>query len=212
MGIKSLIAEKFLSKDRVTCYIIIFLFTFQALGISVLHADGPRGEDIFNKGLESYRVNEFYNAISLFEKAITELLGQDAYRDTLKEAYMYLGRCLVISNNEEKAKEAFRNALEIDPSLSMDIMRDPPKIIGIFEEARAIYKKEQQDKKQLVTLEKSMTEEPAADSVRKPWYKKWWVWGVSAAVVGGAAVALSSSSSSGSGDDGETTIRITWGP
>ncbi|MFC1854011.1 hypothetical protein ACFL27_27820, partial [candidate division CSSED10-310 bacterium] len=57
-------------------------------GLARIQAKGSKGEKLFEKGIEAYRENEFYTASSLFERAITELMGEEEYRPYLKSAFL----------------------------------------------------------------------------------------------------------------------------
>ncbi len=76
----------------------------------------------------------------LFEKAITELkkaidLNPKDKKD-LVEAYEYLAFTYIGLNDFDKAQEAFKNSLQIDPALQLDPTYHPPKIIKLFEQVR----------------------------------------------------------------------------
>lgn len=63
----------------------------------------------------------------------------------------------------------------------------------------------------LETLETRVTPEQRSKSGKKVWYKKKWLWGVSAVVIGGAAVALAAGGSSEE-DESPGSISVDWGP
>ena len=61
-----------------------------------------------------------------------------------------------------------------------------------------------------------MPVEAEAPSVKKPWYKKWWIWVVAILVVGGGAALAASSGGDGNGggdksdDTDYGSIEVTW--
>lgn len=59
---------------------------------------------------------------------------------------------------------------------------------------------------------KSITDAQTSSVVKinKPWYKKWWVWGLTAVVVGAAAGGGGGGSSSGASGGGTGGVQVAW--
>ncbi len=77
-----------------------------------------------------------------YEHAIRELENAMSYLEQLKqtdqvEAYKYLAFSYVAFGNQTKAKQQFKKALQLNPDLELDPATVSPKIIKVFEEARA---------------------------------------------------------------------------
>jgi len=84
--------------------------------------------------------NHYYNGE--YEMAIRELENALQYLKQLKqtdqvEAYKYLAFSYVAFGDRNKAKEQFKKALVLDPELELDPATVSPKIIKVFEEAKA---------------------------------------------------------------------------
>lgn len=77
-----------------------------------------------------------------YEYAIRELENAMRYLEQLKqsdqvEAYKYLAFSYVAFGDRNKAKEQFKKALHLNPDLELDPATVSPKIIKVFEEAKA---------------------------------------------------------------------------
>ena len=77
-----------------------------------------------------------------YEYAIRELENAMSYLEQLKqtdqvEAYKYLAFSYVAFGNQTKAKAQFKKALQLNPDLELDPATVSPKIIKVFEEAKA---------------------------------------------------------------------------
>jgi tetratricopeptide (TPR) repeat protein len=84
--------------------------------------------------------NHYYNGE--YQSAIRELENALLYLRQLKqtdqvEAYKYLAFSYVAFGDRIKAKEQFKNALLLNPELELDPATVSPKIIKVFEEAKA---------------------------------------------------------------------------
>ncbi|HIE05800.1 MAG TPA: hypothetical protein EYP58_03260 [bacterium (Candidatus Stahlbacteria)] len=82
-----------------------------------------------------YNNGEYEKAINELEKAL-KFLKQLKYSDQV-EAYKYLSFSYVAFGNNQKAKETFKKALVLNPDLVLDPKTVSPKIIKVFEEAKA---------------------------------------------------------------------------
>ncbi|MCX7994281.1 MAG: tetratricopeptide repeat protein [candidate division WOR-3 bacterium] len=82
-----------------------------------------------------YNNGEYENAIKQLEVALQYL--KQLNQNEQVEAYKYLAFSYVAFGNKEKAKEQFKKALSLDPKLELDPATVSPKIIKVFEEAKA---------------------------------------------------------------------------
>ncbi len=82
-----------------------------------------------------YNNGEYEKAITELEKALN-LLYKLKQNDRV-EAYKYLGFSYVAFGDIVKAKESFKKALSLNPDLTLDPTTVSPKIIQVFEAAKA---------------------------------------------------------------------------
>lgn len=97
-------------------------------------------ERMLESAKEYYNNGEYERAISELEKAL-QFLKQLKQTDQV-EAYKYLAFSYVAFGNNDKAKETFKKALLLNPKLELDPATVSPKIIKVFEEAKAEMKTE----------------------------------------------------------------------
>jgi len=106
--------------------------------LSVSFAQQVSGDSLV-KMLELAKI--YYNS-GEYEKAVASLENALQYLKQLNqidqvEAYKYLAFSYVAQGDKEKAKEQFKNALALDPSLELDPTTVSPKIIKVFEEVKS---------------------------------------------------------------------------
>jgi tetratricopeptide (TPR) repeat protein len=82
-----------------------------------------------------YNNGEYENAIKELESALQYL--KQLNQNEQVEAYKYLAFSYVAFGDKEKAKEQFKKALSLEPKLELDPATVSPKIIKVFEEAKA---------------------------------------------------------------------------
>ncbi len=115
---------------------IITIAVFIALGVGFAQRVP---EDSLLRMLERakgyYNNGEYENAISELEKAL-QYLKQMEQSDQV-EYYKYLAFSYVALGDRQKARETFKKALILDPKLELDPATVSPKIIKVFEEAKA---------------------------------------------------------------------------
>ncbi len=92
-------------------------------------------EVMLGKAKDHYYNGEYQSAITQLENAL-RYLKQLKQTDQV-EAHKYLGFSYVAFGDRVKAKEQFKQALMLDPELELDPATVSPKIIKVFEEARA---------------------------------------------------------------------------
>ncbi len=82
-----------------------------------------------------YNSGEYENAIAQLESALMYL--KQLSKNEQVEAYKYLAFSYVAFGDKEKAKEQFKKAIALEPKLELDPATVSPKIIKVFEEAKA---------------------------------------------------------------------------
>jgi hypothetical protein len=89
------------------------------------------------EGIRQVDEGEFDNAIVTLDTAARRLAGDPKRIRELSQAYLYLGIAYVGKGHEAAAKAKFREALAGMKDLSLSAERYPPKVIDLFEAARA---------------------------------------------------------------------------
>lgn len=92
-------------------------------------------ETMLNRAKEYYYSGEYQSAIRELESALV-YLKQLKQTDQV-EAYKYLAFSYVAFGDRPRAKEQFKKALALEPALELDPATVSPKIIKVFEEAKA---------------------------------------------------------------------------
>jgi len=105
------------------------------LSVPKVTAQGTEAERLVQKGIDEYNDLEFENAIQLLERALN--LGLP---DKPKvEAYKYLGFAYIVKERIPKAKEMFKQLLEIDPNHQLS-PHASPKLSQVFNEVKSQFK------------------------------------------------------------------------
>ncbi len=92
-------------------------------------------ETMLNKAKDYYYTGEYESAIRELENAL-RYLKQLKHADQV-EAYKYLAFSYVAFGDHTTAKTQFKKALALDPGMELDAATVSPKIIKVFEEAKA---------------------------------------------------------------------------
>ncbi len=112
----------------ILCAVFVgFSFSQQVSGDSLLK--------MLEKAKLYYNNGEYENAIKQLEDALQYLKQLNQTEQV--EAYKYLAFSYVAFGDKERAKEQFKKALMLDPKLELDPATVSPKIIKVFEEAKA---------------------------------------------------------------------------
>lgn len=109
-------------------FLILSVF-FLSLGLFSQKTDV---EKLLQEGKKAYAEGRFEEAISKLKLAISLIQN----RQRLVEAYLELGLTYFTIGETEKAREALRNALSINPRLVLDPEYYPPKFLTLAEEVR----------------------------------------------------------------------------
>ncbi len=92
-----------------------------------------KGEAFLEKGVTGYFTGDYLGAVENLQKAIA--LGLRG-NENISRAHRFLAYAYVALNERNKAKDAFRKALEVDPEMKLDPVYVSPKIIEVFQEIR----------------------------------------------------------------------------
>jgi LysM repeat protein len=93
-----------------------------------------KGSILLEKGVQDYFRGEYLGAVIKLENAVSLGLGE---KETASKALRFLAYAYIALDERERAKESFRQALSVDPTLDLDPVYVSPKIIEIFREAKA---------------------------------------------------------------------------
>jgi len=92
-----------------------------------------RGMPYLDSGVEGYFRGEYLEAVADIQQAISVGLEK---REELSKAFRFLAYAYVALDKPERAKDSFRQALEVDPTLELDPVYVSPKIMEVFREAK----------------------------------------------------------------------------
>jgi len=142
------------------------------------------GIDLYKESDFTKAIDELNKGLSILEKSINQLKA----RNDLINAHLHLGLAYIGVNDTAKAKEQFKDIIRLDPKYSMDPNAYSRKVVSIFNETKAEYLTTLVTKEEKKAPPVAMAEQPQEG--KKPFYKKWWFWGVagvSAVAIGVAA-------------------------
>jgi tetratricopeptide (TPR) repeat protein len=105
-------------------------------GPTALYAQGTSDPDIA-KGIKQVDDGDFDGAILTLDNAARRLAANPAKVNDLSQAYLYLGIAYVGKGHEAAAKAKFREALGQIKTLTLSPDKFPPKVIDVFEAAKA---------------------------------------------------------------------------
>jgi len=93
-----------------------------------------KGPILLDQGVQDYFNGEYLSAVIKLENAVALGLGE---KEMTSKALRFLAYAYIALHEHERAKESFRQALSIDPTLDLDPVYVSPKIIEIFRETQA---------------------------------------------------------------------------
>jgi hypothetical protein len=113
-----------------------------SLGLSgwlplAVHAQTTPSDPEVVNGIRHVEEGEFDTAIITLDAAVRRLAADPAKVRDLSQAYLYLGIAYVGKGHEAAAKANFREAMARIKDLSLSADKFPPKVIDLFEAARA---------------------------------------------------------------------------
>jgi len=114
---------------------IFLMLTIVLVGFAFAQVSEDSLEHMLRRAKLYYNNGEYESAISELENAL-QYLKQLESTDQV-EAYKYLAFSYVAFGDKEKAKKQFKRALALEPRMELDPTTVSPKIIKVFEEAKA---------------------------------------------------------------------------
>jgi len=114
---------------------IFLMLTLILVGFAFAQVSEDSLEHMLQRAKLYYSNGEYESAISELESAL-QFLKQLESTDQV-EAYKYLAFSYVAFGDKEKAKKQFKRALALEPTMELDPTIVSPKIIKVFEEAKA---------------------------------------------------------------------------
>ena len=182
-------------KHNARCVALLLLVSLLALSPA---AAQPAADFGLAEGIRQVDEGEFDTAILTLDTAARRLAADPKRVRELSQAYLYLGIAYVGKGHEAAAKAKFREALAGMGDLSLSADRYPPKVINLFEAARADARSP------------SPAAAPAPPATKKGGGKGLLVVGGLAVVGGGVALAAGGGGgSSGNGSGGSATTTTT---
>lgn len=116
-----------------------FLILTVLLALSAVLAWGQEAPGtLVPKGVELYKAGDYQRSLEALQKALAP--GGKLTREEQIEACKYAGFDQVALGNTVAAKESFRQALKLSPTLTLDPAYVSPKIIAVFEEVKTALK------------------------------------------------------------------------
>jgi len=118
--------------------VCVFVLVTAVIGLSVLltrfaYAD----EDSYLKEAQRfYRNGDYQQAVEICKHGINEINEFKAYY-SISDLYFWMGASYIGLGDEESAKDAFKKALEYNPTFSVDPNQFPPNIVAEVNEIRA---------------------------------------------------------------------------
>lgn len=114
---------------------ILCLLTLVLVGFALAQVSEDSLEHMLQRAKIHYNSGEYESAISELERAL-QFLKQLESTDQV-EYHKYLAFSYVALGDKDKAKGQFKEALMLDPTITLDPTFVSPKIIKVFEEAQA---------------------------------------------------------------------------
>lgn len=113
----------------------------------------PTQTDTTIGGIKSLYDNGSYISAELVARRILE--GKSVSDSIRVQLEKYVAFSLVAQGENDAAVDHFRNALEIDSSLTLDAILTSPKILGVFETAKNQFEMERQKERSQASLDTS---------------------------------------------------------
>jgi hypothetical protein len=155
------------------------------------------GDPDVARGIQLVEEGDLDAGIFVLDGAVRRLETASGGHPDLPQAYLYLGIAFVGKGHEAAAKAKFREALKQARDLAVTAERFPPKVIELFEQARAESRREAP----------AVAAHPATG--RKGGRKGLILLGVGGAAAAGVAVAVAGGSAGGgAADTGRTTVTF----
>jgi formylglycine-generating enzyme required for sulfatase activity len=97
----------------------------------------PAVEGELTKGVRQIEDGYLEDGVTTLERVVRRLSAQPARSQELAQAYLYLGIAHAQMDTEKSARASFREALKLDPGLTLVAARWPPKVLRAFTAIRS---------------------------------------------------------------------------
>lgn len=120
------------TRVKTICMIILAAFSIHVLFIPSSSVSAQiNAEELVTKGVNAYYKAEFVTAIELLETAVQD---KSLRKESAVKAHLYIGGSYYAIGDSEKADNAFKNAVRIDPDLKMHKVVFSPDLIQLVED------------------------------------------------------------------------------
>jgi hypothetical protein len=116
--------------------LVLSLLAILAASLATVARAGTGDPDI-ERGIRQVEDGDYDPAIVTLDAAARRLAGDSTRARDLSQAYLYLGIAYIGKGHEAAAKAKFREAVAQVKDLSLSPDKFPPKVIDLFEAARA---------------------------------------------------------------------------
>lgn len=205
-GAQRILAASFLEENVLRPTLALTLAA-SLFGIPVIHAQPATADAELQRGIRQVEDGDYDPAIVTLDAAARRLGGDPAHARDLSQAYLYLGIAYIGKGHEAAAKAKFREAVAQIRDLTLSPDKFPPKVIDLFEAARA------EERAQVAPAPAvAPTPAPAAAGKKGGSGKTILIVGGLAAVGGGVALAAGGGGGGGSTGGGGATPTTTTLP
>jgi hypothetical protein len=177
------------------------------IGAPLIHAQPATADAELQRGIRQVEDGDYDPAIVTLDAAARRLAGDPARARDLSQAYLYLGIAYIGKGHEAAAKAKFREAVAQIKDLTLSPDKFPPKVIDLFEAARAEARAEATP-----APAAAPTPAPAAAAKKGGSGKTILIVGGLAAVGGGVALAAGGGGGGSSGGGGAAPTTTTLPP
>jgi hypothetical protein len=211
VGARRILAASFL-EENVLRPTLALILAASLIGTPLVHAQPVTADAELQRGIRQVEDGDYDPAIVTLDAAARRLAGDPTRVRDLSQAYLYLGIAYIGKGHEAAAKAKFREAVAQIKDLTLSADKFPPKVIDLFEAARA----EAQAQSAPVPAA-APSAAPAASAKKGGSGKTILIVGGLAAVGGGVALAAGgggggSSGSGSTGGGGSTPTTTTLPP
>jgi len=177
--------------------------------LAIAQADVTDAE--VRKGIRAVEEGDYDAAIFTLDAAARRLAADPSGARDLPQAYLYLGIAYVGKGHEAAAKAKFREALRQIKDLSLNADRYPPKVIDVFEAAKAENERDASARPAPAAARPATPPAPAPAAKKGGGGKTLLIVGGLAAVGGGGALAAGGGGSK-SGNNTSSGVKTTAFP
>jgi hypothetical protein len=136
VGARRILAASFL-EENVLRQTLALTLAASLIGTPLIHAQPATADAELQRGIRQVEDGDYDPAIVTLDAAARRLAGDPARARDLSQAYLYLGIAYIGKGHEAAAKAKFREAVAQIKDLTLSPDKFPPKVIDLFEAARA---------------------------------------------------------------------------